>query len=171
MTKETSHSHDGQQSFGDEEITVLVLRSFPYVRRARVCKCNNQTSSYYTLSACRCLYGHSNESAVFSPVTGFDPSATLHNIACTSFLTITSVQSLFVMIASSNCAELTMAPLKIAFVKFAPVKLHCPKFAFVKFAFTNVAFDKSAPNSVTPVKFASLKFARFSDPLVKYSPV
>lgn len=65
MTKETSHSHDGQQSFGDEEITVLVLRSFPYVRRARVCKCNNQTSSYYTLRVSSSLRAQQRKRGIF----------------------------------------------------------------------------------------------------------
>ena len=105
------------------------------------------------------------------PVTGFSPSATLHSPVSTSFRTITSDQSLFVSFTSSNCALLTMAPLRIAFVKSAPVRFACPRFALLKFAFTNVALDKSAPNSVIPVKFASLKFARLSDPFVKYSPV
>jgi hypothetical protein len=36
---------------------------------------------------------------------------------------------------------------------------------------TNVASVKSAPNNEIPVKLVSLKFARFKEPLVKYSPV
>jgi hypothetical protein len=116
-------------------------------------------------------HGQSKLSAVGFPVVGFSPFATLHNPINTSLRTMTSLQSLLSIFTSSNCAELTIAPDRFAPVKSAPVKFACPRLALDRFALTNVASVKSAPNNEIPVKLVSLKFARFKEPLVKYSPV